>query len=104
MKCKDCGRGMKLVMTETTRGRWLIPSRSTLGAVTASKKPVTEKAWVCLCKQHCVSGPMHSAPVWNPALSLMPGGSVCHAGIWGALRLLDGLPDGVKQVIEAGRQ
>ena len=55
------------------------------------------------CKD-CGRGSMHSAPVWTPVLTLMPCISVCHAGISGALRLLDGLPDGVKQVLKAGRR
>ena len=78
MKCKDCGRTMALVMTDRTTGRWL-----------NCKGEVVEKAWVCRCQQHCVSGPMHGSPVWSPALTLMPSASVCHAAISGALRLLD---------------
>lgn len=81
MKCKDCGRPMTLVMAERSTGRWY-----------DCKGEVIESAWVCVstpgCRQHCVSGPMHSEPVWHPALSLTPD-SKCHAAIWGALRALD---------------
>jgi hypothetical protein len=48
-----------------------------------------ETGWVCICRNHCVDGPMHGAPIWHPMLSLLPSASVAHASIWGALRILD---------------
>jgi len=57
-------------------------------ALVFSDQRTKETAWVCPCDQHCVAGGVHTQPVWNPALTLMPGASHSHTAIWAALALL----------------
>jgi hypothetical protein len=65
-------------------------------ALVYSDQKAKETAWVCVCDQHCVAGGWRSGPVWNPALTLVPGADHAHSAIYGALAVLKKFKNSVR--------